>query len=68
MTTYDAGQPVGYPVTCRLGFATSERLAQLARRLQLTGYPDAVALESAAATRVEATDPDRHRVEIHVKN
>lgn len=68
MTTYDAGPPIGYPVTCRLGFATSERLTDLAGRLQSAGYSDAVAMPNVAAPRVEVTDPDGHRIEIHVKN
>jgi hypothetical protein len=57
--------PMGPPATVELGFETTEALPQLAERLRGAGYSDAVVAEDNGLVRVQVTDPDGQRLEIH---
>jgi hypothetical protein len=53
------------PATVELGFETTEDLTQLVERLRGAGYTDAVVAEHHGLVRVQVTDPDGQRLEIH---
>src|SRR5699024_3408946 len=62
--TRPTGTEFGDAMQVRLGFETSEELAELAARLRAAGHPAEV-VEADGVRSVHVTDPDGQRLEIH---
>lgn len=60
-----AGEPETPMAACWLGFSTGEDASELASRLQAGGHDSAIVVEEEHTRRVEVTDPDGQKVEIH---